>query len=217
MEQLLFISQEKKTQSHIHSIEEACKAGVKWIQLRVKDKSEEMVYQMAQQAKAICEEFGARLIINDYPAIAKAVKADGVHLGKEDMPVKVVREIVGKQFMIGATANTFEDIEKHYNDGADYIGLGPYRFTTTKKNLSPILGLKGYQEILNQCRAANMYIPIIAIGGIELDDIENIVQTGVHGVAVSSLIALANDKKQVVSQINKQLKAVFSNYVNHSQ
>ena len=211
MERLQFISQENKDQSHLQSIETACKAGVKWIQLRVKEKSEEEVYQMAQQAKSICEAFRAKLIINDHPAIAKAVKSDGVHLGKEDMPVTVARELVGHECIIGATANTFEDIEKHYNNGADYIGLGPYRYTSTKKNLSPILGLEGYQRILNQCRSANIHTPIIAIGGIDLADIEQIIKTGVHGIAISSHIALAQDKMQVVDLIKKQFNNCLQN------
>jgi thiamine-phosphate pyrophosphorylase len=215
--QLQFISQQTKNFTHLESIAQACEAGIKWIQLRIKDETEESIYTTALQAKEICDQYGATLIINDYPAIAAAIHAAGVHLGKEDMPVSEARKIVGDKMMVGATANTFEDIEKHDQDGADYVGLGPFRFTATKKKLSPVLGLEGYTRILNQCRACNISIPIIAIGGIGLKDIPDIMQTGVHGIAVSSLIALAANKKQLVETIFQSLKTYQNSYVNYSQ
>ena len=87
--------------------------------------------------------------------------ADGVHLGKLDMPIKEARERLGKDFIIGGTANTFEDIRQHAADGADYIGCGPFRFTTTKRKLSPILGLDGYHSILTQMREKGITIPCL--------------------------------------------------------
>ena len=88
-------------------------------------------------------------------------------------------------FLVGATANTFEDILKADREGASYIGLGPYRYTETKKNLSPILGLEGYRKIIGQCREAGLEIPIFAIGGIEFEDIAPLMETGIEGIAVS--------------------------------
>jgi thiamine-phosphate pyrophosphorylase len=119
------------------------------------------------------------------------VNATGVHLGKTDMPPAEARRILGDGFIIGGTANTFEDIRRLTDEGVDYIGLGPFRFTATKKNLSPILGLEGYKDILSRCRAAGIALPVLAIGGITVDDIPALMQTGVSGIAVSSAIRQA--------------------------
>lgn len=205
MEKLQFISQENAITTHIQSIQKACESGVKWIQLRVKDKTEDEILSLAKQAKEICDKYKAVLIINDYPHIAKKISAAGVHLGKEDMTVDEGRNLLGKNFIIGGTANTFEDIETHFKNGADYVGIGPFRFTTTKKKLSPILGTEGYKKIVSDCKQKGITIPLIAIGGIELNDIPDILQTGVNGIAVSGLIVNAENTKSTVSKINELL------------
>ncbi len=99
------------------------------------------------------------------------------------MPVAEARGILGKEFIIGGTANTFDDVKMHYKAGADYIGCGPFRFTTTKKDLSPVLGLEGYRSIILQMKEANIHLPIVAIGGITLEDIPSIMETGITGIA----------------------------------
>ena len=205
IEGLQFISQESSGCSHVESIRRACEAGVRWVQLRVKEKPLEEVSRQAQEAKKVCDYFGAKLIINDYPALAKSVGAEGVHLGREDMPLSEARKIVGSSMVIGATANTLDDIRAHCRDGADYIGLGPFRFTSTKKKLSPLLGLQGYQQLLQECKKEGVGTPLIAIGGIELEDIEEILQAGLHGIAVSSLIAKAANARELVETIQQKL------------
>ena len=205
IERLQFISQESGTITHLGSIWKACQAGVKWVQLRVKDKPEEEVLRLAWLATGICDEFGARLTVNDYYRVARAVRSYGLHLGKEDMPLAEARRKVGTM-VLGGTANTFEDIRQHVTSGVDYVGVGPFRFTSTKKKLSPVLGLAGYEKLIQQCREADINIPVLAIGGLTLDDVEALIQTGVHGIAVSSLIALAPDPKAVVEEIYRKLE-----------
>lgn len=205
MEKLQFISQENAGLSHLASIEKACKAGVKWVQLRIKNKPAEEIIPLARQAKNICDNYGAKLIINDHPSVALTVSAYGVHVGKADVPVKDARKVLGDKFIIGGTANTIEDIEKHWQEGADYVGVGPFRFTTTKEKLSPILGLEGYSKITSELKRRNISIPVIAIGGIELNDIKDIMKTGVHGIAVSSLIASAEDAGRTADAITKTI------------
>lgn len=185
----------------MESIERACRAGVRWVQLRIKDVSQEVVAPQALEAKKVCDHYGAKLIINDYPALAKAVGAFGVHLGKEDMPVAEARQLVGDGLVIGATANTMGDIRAHSRNGADYVGLGPFRFTATKKKLSPLLGLEGYRSISQQCRNEGLNVPLIAIGGIELADINELLQAGVYGIAASSLICKTAKPEEVVETI----------------
>jgi thiamine-phosphate pyrophosphorylase len=191
-----YLTQDLPDISHQELAEIACKNGIRWIQLRVKNKPFEDWLQIAKDVKQICNHFQTTLIINDHAEIAKAVDADGVHVGKNDVSVLVARKIVGESKIIGATANTLEDILAHQKNGVHYIGLGPYKFTKTKEKLNPILGLEGY-SIIQQSN--NSSIPIIAIGGIQLEDVQPLMNTGVHGVAVSSVINLADDKTKVIS------------------
>ena len=109
------------------------------------------------------------------------------------MPVAQARQFLGKNYIIGGTANTFEDVMLHYRSGADYIGCGPFRFTTTKQKLSPTLGLEGYRNIIQQMTEANIHIPIVALGGITRYDISDILATGVQGIALSGTILNSND------------------------
>ncbi|WP_079471614.1 thiamine phosphate synthase [Chitinophaga ginsengisegetis] len=192
--------------SHTDNILAACDAGCTWIQLRIKNESPATVLPVAEAVKKICDRYQASLIINDYPQIAVAVAAAGVHVGKLDMTVAAARAITGDKMIVGGTANTLADILQHVQDGASYVGVGPYRFTTTKQNLSPILGLSGYQSILQSLKEKNIGIPVIAIGGILPEDIPALMETGIHGIAVSGLITHATDKQAVVSQIHHQLK-----------
>ncbi|MFN0202135.1 MAG: thiamine phosphate synthase [Bacteroidia bacterium] len=183
----------------------ACKSGVKWLQLRMKNKTTEERKAIALAVQAICKEYATTFILNDYPQLAKEIGADGVHLGKKDMPVKEARELLGEKAIIGGTANNLEDILALYHAGANYVGLGPFRFTQTKENLSPILGLEGYESLLSQLASQGINLPIIAIGGIQISDIEQLMKTGVHGIAVSSLINLAEDRNLIIKSINHLL------------
>lgn len=176
------------------------------MQLRVKDKSSDEIIVIAKQAKVICDAFGAKLIINDHPFVAKEIGAYGLHLGKEDLPLNQARAIVGREMLIGGTANTLEDIISHAKNGADYIGCGPFRFTRTKAKLSPLLGEEGYRNIMFEVKKLSINIPIIAIGGIETEDIPAILETGIYGIAVSSLIVFAENPDQVVNKIKELLK-----------
>ena len=189
-----------KTISPLHYIvtrpeqaETACRAGADWVQLRVKAQPYTNWKAIALDTLAVCRQYNARLIINDNPQLAGEVGAHGVHLGQDDMPVRDARVLLGDRFIIGGTANTLETILAHQHDGVDYVGLGPFRFTTTKEKLSPILGLEGYQYILSALKRQLVSVPIIAIGGITLADIPDLLQTGVRGVAVSSAITAAPD------------------------
>jgi len=170
------------------SAELACRGGVRWVQLRVKNLPAAEWRQRALEIQAMCCRHGATFLINDNPTLALAIGADGVHLGKEDMPPAEARALLGPDFIIGGTANTFADIAALVAAGVDYVGLGPFRFTTTKEKLSPILGLAGYAKVLGQCRAAGMAVPVIGIGGVGLADVPALRATGLHGVAVSGAI-----------------------------
>jgi thiamine-phosphate pyrophosphorylase len=203
IEKTQYISQGNSITDHLQGIDKVLDAGVKWIQLRIKNNEELLVLKAAQQVKMKCENYKAKFIVNDSPWIAKEVDADGVHLGLNDMPIFKAREIVGNEMIIGGTANTFEDIFLRNQEKVDYIGLGPYRFTRTKVRLSPILGLEGYRSILSKMKSEGIFIPVIAIGGIVEDDITSLIFSGAHGVALSGNLYKAKDANKLVERINK--------------
>lgn len=201
---LQYISQQQAQLSHQEAIHKALDAGCSWIQLRMKEAPEALVRQRAAQVRELCNSYQAKLIINDYPEIAHEVEADGLHLGLTDMPVAQARLITGSDMLIGGTANTWEDIVQRVNEGVDYIGLGPLRFTTTKQKLSPVLGIEGYMQLLQQAITSGIQLPpIIAIGGVTPADIPQLQQAGVHGIAVSGVITNAADARAVVQSIHQ--------------
>ena len=196
---LHYITQGDTAEQHLEYIQNACSSGADWIQLRMKNFDEAVVLETAKKAREITMHFQTRLIINDFYKIAKAVNADGVHLGKDDGCPLEVREYLGKWYRIGGTANTLEDCKTLIDKKVDYIGLGPFRFTTTKSNLGPILGVNAYQDIVSKLDSD---MPIIAVGGITLSDIPELISTGIHGVAVSTDIT---KNFNTISQFNTGL------------
>ena len=183
---LHYISQGKTPQEHLNNIHSACAAGAELVQLRLKSMDTKTVLETAKKAREITSHFQTRLIINDYYKVAAEVKADGVHLGKSDTSPTIARKALASWQIIGGTANTLEDCKKLIDNKVDYIGLGPFRFTETKGNLSPVLGEKGYATIISELKTKT---PIIAIGGITLNDVLDIMITGVYGLAVSGDIS----------------------------
>ena len=198
-----FITHFTEQYSYEDSVRIALEGGCRWVQLRMKNVATEHIYSIALRTQKMCQEYGATFIIDDHVEIVKQIKADGVHLGKLDMPISEARKILGNDFIIGGTANTFEDVKAHYEAGADYIGCGPYRYTTTKSNLSPILGLEGYRRIICRMKEAYIDIPLVAIGGITETDVPKLMQTGISGIALSGSILSAKNPVEEMKKIIK--------------
>ncbi|WP_288611500.1 thiamine phosphate synthase [Leyella stercorea] len=200
-----FITHFNERYGYVEGARLALEGGCRWVQLRMKDASEEEFVAAAEQIGKLCREHEAVFVLDDHVELVEHCGADGVHLGKNDMPVDEARRLLGNDRIIGGTANTFEDIERLHRQGADYIGCGPFRFTTTKKNLSPVLGLEGYKRIVSDMKTHGIDLPIVAIGGILKSDIADIMQTGVTGIAVSGGIlnaeSPAEEMKQFISLI----------------
>lgn len=188
-----FITHSNTRYDYVEGARLALEGGCRWIQLRMKDVQEVDFLLAAKQIGAMCKEYGATFILDDHVEWVGITGADGVHLGKNDMPVDEARNQLGANRIIGGTANTFEDVERLWRQGANYIGCGPYRFTTTKKNLSPVLGLDGYRHIISQMKAYDINLPVVAIGGILQPDIKDVMATGVSGIAVSGAILNAEN------------------------
>lgn len=198
---LQFISHTTPTLTYLDGIRLALQGGCRWVQLRMKGASDDEVEPIARQALQWCREQGATFIIDDRVELVKKLGADGVHLGKGDMPIADARHTLGDDFIIGGTANTLDDVVRHYRDGADYVGCGPFRFTTTKERLAPILGIEGYEHIISGLRSQDIDIPVVAIGGITTADIPAILQTGVQGIAISGTILRAEDPVSMTKEI----------------
>jgi thiamine-phosphate pyrophosphorylase len=182
---LHYISQGSSPKEHLENIQKACSSGAELVQLRLKNISEKKILKIATVAREITSHFQTRLIINDHYKIAKTIKADGVHLGKTDICPTVARKHLYTWQMIGGTANTIQDCENLLDKDVDYMSLGPFRETTTKDNLPPVLGLKGYMAITDILKTP---IPILGVGGITTDDVTAILETGISGIAVSTAI-----------------------------
>ena len=199
-----YITGKGSNEEVLYSMRDFCRAGGQWVQLRVKEKPFKELLEIATQARSICSHYNAKLIINDHPDIARAVNAFGVHLGKSDMTASKAREVLYEHQVIGSTCNTWEDVERILEEGkSDYIGLGPFRYTKTKENLSPVLGLDGVRAIQERLQLLDHKLPIVSVGGIEETDLEDIFSSGIHGVAVSSMMKNCADKDGLINRIEK--------------
>ena len=213
-----FITHYTETISYLDSVRIALAGGCRWVQLRMKNASVDEIRPIALEAQRLCREAGATFVLDDHVELCREIGADGVHLGKNDMPIDEARTILGEKFIIGGTANTIDDIRTHVARGANYIGCGPFRFTTTKEKLSPTLGLEGYRQIMNEVRLLPLNevhtlspwgepergfegLPIVAIGGITAADLPAIKATGVTGIALSGSILRAENPIEEMKSI----------------
>ena len=234
---LQFITHCTERYSYVDSARIALEGGCRWIQLRMKDADESLMEETALIVQKMCRDYGATFIIDDNVHLVKKIKVDGVHLGKNDMPIIEAREILGDDFIIGGTVNCFEDILKIMRNTqigtstssvtnsqqpmvngqwsiansqqpkVNYFGCGPFRFTSTKKNLAPILGLEGYENIIADMKRSNIDIPLVAIGGITKDDISDILKTGVDGIALSGSVLRAENPVEEMKSIVEIFKS----------
>lgn len=200
-----FITHSNNRYGYVDGARLALEGGCRWVQLRMKEATEAEFMAAAAEIGRLCKEHGATFVLDDHVEWVEKTGADGVHLGKNDMPIDEARKILGSDKIIGGTANTFEDVERLYRQGADYIGCGPFRFTTTKKNLSPVLGLEGYQHIVDQMKSHGINLPIVAIGGILESDIKSVLATGVSGIAVSGGILNAENPAEEMQRFLKHV------------
>ena len=202
---LQFITHPSTRYSIEEEVQMAIEGGCRWIQLRMKDASDEEVRETALQIIPMCRETDTFLIIDDRVELVNELKVSGVHLGKNDMDPVAARELLGPHAIIGVTANTAEDILSFRGKDVDYVGLGPVRFTTTKKNLAPELGIDGVKRVVDAVRAAGSELPIVAIGGVTLEDVDPLRAAGANGIAVSGAIINAPDPMLYTSKIMEKL------------
>lgn len=164
--------------------------GCRWVQVRMKDADNATVAVALEKVKPLCRAKNAILLVDDRVDLVKATDIDGVHLGQEDMPPDKARNILGPNVIIGSTANSLTDVQALDFTSIDYAGVGPLRYTTTKKRLAPVLGYNGFEEIMQWL---GNRLPVVGIGGVTFADVLRLRLTGVAGVAVSGAIRNAPD------------------------
>lgn len=188
--------------SHIDLAEMAIAGGADTIQFRSKTGSTRELIETAFAMKGICKGAGIPLIINDRVDVAIAVEADGVHLGQDDFPIRRARKILGPDVIIGGSAGNIDEAEICLKEGADYIGSGPVYKTGSKKDAGPAIGVENIKGLVNE-----IPLPVLAIGGISAASIPDLLNAGVHGVAVISAVCLSENPERATQEIKKRLDA----------
>lgn len=202
---LQYITNTKCPLSVVDQVKAVLEGGCKWIQIRMKEASDDEIKKVVEEIKPLCAEKDAFIILNDRVALAKEIEVSGVHLGKTDMLPSKARIELSPAAVIGVTANTFDDILGVRALDIDYLGLGPFAFTETKKNLAPRLGIEGITRLCSEMEENDIKIAKVAVGGIKLDDVEPLMRAGVNGVAVSGAIAFAEDPAEETRRFLEKL------------
>lgn len=193
---LQFITNDNAAVSPERQILDAIEGGCRWVQIRMKDASDEDIKRVFHEIRDKAKETMTTVIIDDRVDLVKSLGSEGVagvHLGRHDMPASEARLKLGPDAIIGVTAHSFEELEAFKGLDVDYAGVGPFSFTETKKVEAPELGLEGMAEIVLRAKAAGIELPLVAIGGVKVDDVKPLLEVGVNGIAVSGAIANARD------------------------
>lgn len=198
---LQFITNANDVAQTIAQARSVIESGGRWVQVRMKENEIAEISEALQELYPYCEETGTTLIVDDHYELIHY--CHGVHLGQEDAPVAEVRAAVGAEKIIGLTANNASHIEASKKALPDYYGVGPFRYTTTKKRLAPMLGLEGYRRLAPVIR--QMERPFVAIGGILLDDVKALLEAGTDGVAVSGCITKAPDSGAITKKLLNEI------------
>ena len=197
-----YLTQDLPNRSHIEQAEIACSAGANWLQYRCLTKTDAELITEISQIAAICDDWGATLILTNHYHLLDKVDAQGVHIEDFDADFKSIREAIGDDKTFGASATNLEALLKVQATGVvDYCGYGPFRHTDTKPNNKPLLGFEGYRQLQKQ----PIEIPVIAVGGITLNDVETLIQTGIYGIAVSAAVNLALDPGAAVKEFYRKI------------
>jgi len=197
-----YLTQDLPNRSHADQAHIACGAGANWVQYRCLTKTDEELIEEINEIAAICDDWGATLIITNHYHLLDKVDAQGVHIEDFDADFAAIREHIGDDKTLGASATNFERLWKVQDTGVvDYCGYGPFAHTDTKPNNKPLLGFEGYRVLLSH----PVDIPVIAVGGIQLADVDPLLATGIYGIAVSAAVNLAIDPAAAVKAFYRKI------------
>ncbi|MBS1502483.1 MAG: thiamine phosphate synthase [Bacteroidetes bacterium] len=185
-----YLTQDLPNRSHTEQAHIACGAGANWVQYRCLTKPDDELIDEINEIAAICDDWGATLIVTNHYELLDRVDAQGVHIEDFDADLAAIRKHIGDDKTLGASATNIERLLRVQAAGVvDYCGYGPFAHTDTKPNNHPLLGFEGYRALQKE----QVQIPVIAVGGIRITDVEPLLETGVYGIAVSGAINLAVD------------------------
>jgi len=193
IEKLHYITHDIPHLSHVEQAQLACEAGAKWIQYRCLSKTDEALLADINTIAETCDDWGTTLIVTDHIHLIGKADIQGFHLEDMNADFAAIRNKVGNDVTLGGSANTVENLIRLANEGADYAGFGPFATTETKPNNLPLLGIEGYYEAVQELKAENIQLPVLAVGGIKIYDVEALMQSGIYGIAVSGAINFADD------------------------
>jgi thiamine-phosphate pyrophosphorylase len=197
-----YLTQDVPDRSHIKQAQIACEAGANWVQYRCMSKTDDQLIAEINQIAGICDDWGATLIITNHYHLLNEVDAQGVHIEDFDADFAAIRNAITDEKTLGASATNIEALLHVQNSGVvDYCGYGPFAHTDTKPNNKPLLGYEGYRALERE----NITIPVIAVGGIQLKDIDPLIHTGIYGIAVSSAVNLSLDPAGMVKEIYRRI------------
>lgn len=188
--------------SHLEVVRAAVRGGATLVQLREKNASTRAMVELGQELRGLTRKAGVPLIVNDRVDVALAADADGVHVGQDDMPATLARRIIGPNMILGVSATSFEEALRAEQDGADYLGVGPIFATGSKADAAPPMGLDGLSAV-----ATRVSIPIVAIGGISLQNVDAVVEAGADGIAIISAVVGAPDVEQAARLLISAVRA----------
>ena len=188
IEKLHFITHNISQHSQIEQVEIACQAGAKWIQYRCLTKSDEELLADIKVIGDICDDWGTTLIVTDHIHLKGKGDIQGFHIEDINANFTTLRKVLGDGFTLGGSANTIEGLIRLATEGADYAGFGPFAISTTKPTNLSVQSLESYSKAVTELAALGITMPVIAVGGITLTDVQPLLQTGIYGIAVSAAI-----------------------------
>lgn len=200
---LQYITNASTIDQIVRQVKNVLDGGCRWIQLRMKDAAADEVRQALHSLIPLVRKCEAKLIVDDLVELAAMNGVDGVHLGSNDMSPVEARKLLGTDKLIGYTVNSYEVAQIATYLPVDYYGVGPWRFTTTKKALSPVLGFEGVVKIVSHLKNFTPERPIVVIGGVTLHDVSDILKTDADGVAVSQALSNENAAKETYEFFKK--------------
>jgi thiamine-phosphate pyrophosphorylase len=198
-----YLTQDMPGRSHLEQATIACQAGAKWIQYRCLTKPDDELIDELDEIATVCDEWGITLIITNHYHLLDRVDAQGVHIEDFDADFKEIRASIGDDKTLGASATNIKSLMAVEQTGVvDYCGYGPFGHTDTKPNNKPLLGFDGYRELQ---KYPEITIPVIAVGGIQIADVDHLLQAGVFGIAVSAAVNLAVDPAQALKEFYRKI------------
>ncbi|MHA4893670.1 thiamine phosphate synthase [Pedobacter sp. PWIIR3] len=195
IEKLHFITHDIEQHTHIEQARIACEAGAKWIQYRCLTKGDDELLKDINVIAEICDDWGATLIVTDHIHFNGKADIQGFHIEDMDADFSALKLQLGEAITLGGSSNTVEGLIRLAQQGADYAGFGPFKTTTTKPNNAPLLGIRGYADAMLILKEQQIDLPVLAVGGVTINDIDGLMATGIFGIAASSAINQADNMR----------------------